>query len=181
MDKKPTTFCLFNTDFLEIPYDAYLSWCEDNDETPYAEGSNEFIEWACQEAQFSFECDLDNLKYSKATKDNLPFYIDGSMGLWNGNKEGHYTHIYYGLSNAIDAVIYGCRCDDWECELDIKAGEIYISGHHHDGTNSFTIHLLSKRGLDKIQRDINNGKIDNYDYEPQRYCFKKIKEKDIWG
>lgn len=182
--EKTKTYTLFDTNFLNYTdkegYDYYLEFCEINEIEPKGDNSSEFIEWACEEAQEGYECDRENLKYSKADKENYPFFIDGTLGLWNGQKEGHYTKIYWGISSALDAIMYGCSYDDADAQLDIEAGVIYVNGHHHDGTNCFTIHLLSKRGLDKVQRDIDNYVINDYGYELKDYCFKKIRQEDLW-
>lgn len=179
------TWELFNTDFLnytnEDGYNAYLEFCEINEIEPKGEQSSEFVDWACEEARVAFDCDLENLTYSKADKEMYPFFIDGTLGLWNGNKEGHFTNIYWGLTSALNSIFNSSRSyDDFDAQLDTEAGVIYVNCHHHDGTNSFTIHLLSKRGLDKVQRDINNYSINGYEYELKDYCFKKIRTKDIW-
>ena len=42
---------------------------------------------------------------------------------------------------------------------------------HHDGTNCFEIHLLSKKGIREANRPIYEWKKD---YEPKRWWFKNI-------
>lgn len=173
---------LINSDFLNyLDYDAYKEFCEINGIEPKGENSSDFTEWACEEAQECVECDLANLKYVKATKELFPFFVEGSLGLWNGRQEGHCTKIFYGLSSAIEDRITNSSYNDIKVEFDDESGEVTAYGYHHDGTNYFTIHLLSAKGLKAIQRAIDNGKINEYEFETKPEWFKKLKWKEIYG
>lgn len=173
---------LIDSDFLNyLDYENYKEWCEINDCEPKDENSSDFTEWACREAQECVECDLENLKWTKASKDLLPFFVDGTLGLWNGTREGHCTKIFYGLSAAVENRVCNSDYNDIKVEFDEESGAVEVYGYHHDGTNCFTIHLLSAKGLKAIQKAIDNGSINDYEFETKPEWFKKLKWKEIWG
>lgn len=164
----------------EFSYTDYLEYCEMNDITPGADDSYEFHEWCREESDNIIECEFCNLEYSKAK--DYPFYVEGTLGLWNGSRDGHFTKILWGVKNALWETITSCRSgyDDYDAELDIKSGAICVNCYHHDGCNTFTIHRLSNRGEQKVQRDIDTGAINDYDYDLKSYCYRKLKKEDLW-
>lgn len=162
----------------EFAYSDYVEDCEINGIEPKEEGSYEFDEWCAETSRTYVEDELTNMRYTKVK--DYPFYIDGTLGLWFGKREGHCTKVFYGLAEAIEHIL-GNGYDDFMATYDDEAGVVYVYGYHHDGTNTYTIHLLSSRGEAKVNNDIANGNINSYDYEPKAYCFKKLKEREIFG
>lgn len=174
MNKK---ISIFDTRYTDYDYADYVDWCEINDIEPEGENSYEFDEWCIEETQEITACDWENLKYTNADKNYMPFFVTGTLGLWYGRPEVHSTRIFYGLSEAIKSAIDGV--DDYEAYL--EDGVVYVNGYHHDGTNCFEIHLLSKKGIDAIQRKIDNDTIHDNDFEVKDYWFKKFNRVDLWG
>ena len=176
---KKDNYKIFSTNE-EFSYADYLEYCEMNDLTPDKEDGYGFYDWCREESDLNIEYEFDNLEHSKAK--DYPFYVEGTLGLWHGTRDGHFTKILWGVAEAIREVMYSVRggYNDIDAELDIETGEIRMNCYHHDGCNTFTIHRLSKKGEDKIQRDIYNGNIHDYDYEPKSYCYRKLKKEELW-
>lgn len=168
---------IFDTRYTDYDYADYVDWCEINDIEPEGENSYAFFEWCIEETKQNTECDWENLEYTNADKNLMPFFVTGTLGRWDGRPEVYSTKIFYGLSEAIKAAIGSA--DDYEVYL--ENGVVYVNGFHHDGTNCFEIHLLSKKGLDAIQRKIDNYRIHDYDFEVKDYWFKKFNKVDLWG
>lgn len=82
-----------------------------------------------------------NMKYSKY-KDS-PCVIVGSLGLWNG------THSIEPVTcDNIMAAVMRCfgRSVDYIRVKQVN-GHVEVDAIHHDGTNSFEIHLLNDKGI----------------------------------
>lgn len=173
------TFTIFSTRET-YDYSEYLEYCELNNIEPAGEDSNDFYYWCGEETQNNIECEFMNLEYAKAK--DYPFYVEGTLGLWDGKHDGHIPQILWGIKNALWEVITSVRSgyNDYEAILDEESGVINVNCWHHDGCNCFTIHRLSERGESKLQRDIENGNINDYGYEPKAYCYKKLKKEELW-
>ena len=154
----------------ELTRDDYKEFCEIND---IEEGDDDaFEEWKRDGAYRTWDDDMDNLGYIMTEEE---FVITGSVGRWDGRRTIMPVRIK-ALRNAIKRCISGCYMDV-EVKLNTESGIIEFDGHHHDGTDSFEIHRMSKNG------------IRWWDYaeecdEPKNICkrwFKKINRKEIWG
>ena len=149
--------------WMDISYEDYKEWCEEMDEEIHPEGSDEY--W--QQCMSIFENDWDdfkaNMKYSKW---NVPCMITGSLGLWNGRP----TIVPVFCNNLVEAIekCFG-SCDD--LEVNLENGHLEVLAKHHDGTNCFEIHILSKKGLREVERPIYKYEKD---FEPKPYWFKNI-------
>jgi hypothetical protein len=139
-----------------------------NDITPTGENSIEFYKWCDDETQTNIECDFDNLKWSKIA--NADFVLTGSIGRWNGTFDIQPMH-YTSLTKAIKAAIG--KCDYYDVRY--IDGVIDICASHHDGTNLFTLRLLSKKGISAVDNAC--GLVEK---EPKDYWFKKIHDTDIF-
>lgn len=137
-------------------YQSYLEYCEEEDWTPGSEGSMEYWEWVYDMLGEDWNNLLDNIKFSK---NNGRCLIFGTLGLWDGRKE-----IYPNVANSlVDALSIIARSAD-TLEIYYENGEITFLGHHHDGTNSFTIRPIDEEKA----KDMSNDDIEESD-EPLDY------------
>jgi hypothetical protein len=147
-------------------YDDYVEYCEGLDIEPQGEWSYDYIEWCANEAQANYECDRDNIEYSSMNKGQ--FFITGSLGLWDGRHEITCSKTFSTLLDAIDACIPNCDCI---IDADWHNGVVEVRVSHHDGTNCFEIHQLSKKG----ERAVESANYWMKDYDVKPYWFKQIK------
>lgn len=149
--------------WLNVSYEDYLEMCEEMEIEPKEEGSSEQIEEVIEYMNDDFGDFKSNLKYSKW---NVPCMITGSLGLWNGRP----TIVPVLCDNLVEAIekCFG-SCDD--LEVNLENGHLEVLAKHHDGTNCFEIHILSKKGLREVERPIYKYEKD---FEPKPYWFKNI-------
>lgn len=157
------SFTLVTTN-VEYSYADYDENCELNDIEPAEEGSYEFYEWCEEMIAEGVDCDLENIDRI-SDRINEVYVIEGSLGLWNG-RPSIIPVIMSNLADAIKKCIGECQYFDvtWE------NGVISISASHHDGTNHFEIHALSKKGLNRYYNAYNKDK----DFEPLEGDYKRI-------
>lgn len=151
--------------YLDFSYEEYKEMCEDYGWPVQEEGSAGYWDDIHHCTENDWDCFKDNFAYGPYK--NAKCMITGNLGLWNGHPS--ITPVL--CDNILDAVkkcISGRSIEDW----DIKSvdGHIEVNAYHHDGTNAFQIHLLSKRGLEEVERP----KYCYEDYEPKPYWFKKL-------
>lgn len=139
-----------STDGLE--YEEFKDWwgCEHSDEPVPSENSDAFHAWCRDEADTNWDADLENIKFEK--RYNVPCVLSGTLGLWDG-KHTICLEKFDSVRDAIDKVIHN-GSDSTYCDFDIffDDGKIEMQHHHHDGTNIFEIHALSRKGIDKCRR-----------------------------
>lgn len=144
---------------LEFNYDEYLDYCYINEKTPQDAQSEDFFQYQIDESKFNFECDKEQIQASKYN-DNY-FVVTGECGLWYGNREIVPIKTY-GLWNAIEKCI-GNGIIDIVATLDTEENCINVDAKHHDGTNSFAIHMLTDAGKTFLEDELekyNNGAIE---------------------
>lgn len=169
---KKEVYNLVNTFATQFEYSEYLEYCELNGIEPAPENSTAYWEWCGEEARINYECDMDNLMYSKLN--NRTFLIEGTLGLWWGKPT-----IYPVVVNGIVGAIKKCfgSCDDLDAELNTKDGVIYVNSHHHDGCNCFTIKMLNKNGERWADSVLERGDV----IESNNRWWTKLKSiYDIW-
>lgn len=152
----------------KFSYEEYKEMCEECERTCHEEDSPEWWEDMQELTEEDWDCFEANMKYSEYNEQ--PCMIVGSLGLWHGTH-----HIVPVKCNSIMEAIKKCLSPnyDFECEVKLQDGHIEVNITHHDGTNCFEIHLLSKKGIKESSRPIYEYEKD---YEPKPYWFKKI-----WG
>lgn len=123
--------------------DEYNQWASELYPEEY---SNEFWDWAYDERNENWDNDISNIKDCKEYQ--KPVVVCGHAGLWWGRPE-YMPRKFNSLNEAIDE-IFKTAFDDIDIEYD--DGKICVYGHHHDGTNYYEIHFLSKKGLAKYER-----------------------------
>lgn len=165
MKKKDITYNLL-TSRNDFTYDEYVEYCNDNDFEPMGEYSNDYFDWCAEEAQANYEADRTNIECSSMNEGQ--FIITGSLGLWNGRHEIISSKTYDRLLDAIDACMPNC---DFEIDVDWHNGVVEVSVAHHDGTNCFEIHQLSKKG----ERAVESADYWMKEYDVKPYWFKQIK------
>lgn len=166
MNKK-VNYTLINTN--NTPdYEDYVDYCLANDEEPFPEGSTEFWDWVGLTKKDNVECFFDNLQSCIKNNDGACLII-GSLGLWDGTHEIEPV-FEWTLEDAIKKCINGSSAEDFSVELDVERGEIIIAAYHHDGTNSFVIKPLTRRGENVAYDKKENGEsLSDY----KSYWFKK--------
>lgn len=151
-------------EYLNISYEDYKEWCDEMDEEIHPEDSPEYWEQCYRIFENDWDDFEDNMEYSAW---NLPCMITGVLGLWNGRPtiEPVYCET---LIEAIQKCFSGC--DD--AEVILENGYITVLGKHHDGTNVFEIHILSKKGLIEVERPMYVIHGEEYNIKP--FWFKNI-------
>jgi hypothetical protein len=171
--EKKETYTLVTTDSTQFKYADYLEYCEDNGIEPEPDGSSEYYDWCADEAEKNYDCDMDNLMYSKL-KDKT-FLIEGNLGLWWGRPTIKPV-VINGIIPSIKRC-FGRDINNIEVELNTKDGFIHIQSHHHDGTNFYTLKMLNKNGEKWAQNAIDKGE----DIELNNRWWTKLKSiNDIW-
>ena len=137
MENKENSVLLDTTE--RLSYSDYVEFCKMVDLPVCSEDSNDYFNYLDDSRADENEAFLDNCEEEKQC--NVPVVITGSLGLWNGNPE----IIPVRRETVVDA-IHRClwKCDDIRVEY--GNGIIYLSGYHHDGTNSFMIRPLTEKG-----------------------------------
>ena len=140
-------FTIATTDIFQFSYEDYVESCEDCGIEPAEEDSNAYWEWCAEQRDFNYEDDMYAIEECEAY--NVPCIITGRLGLWNGRHGIAPTKcdsVYDGIQKCI-----GQSIDD--VDVKFNNGVIEVTAHHHDGTNVFEIHALSKKGLKKVGDD----------------------------
>jgi len=86
--------------------------------------------------------------------------IDGYCDLWTGKEPA--GQLFTSLRVAVEAAVYSGRVNDVSF-LQRPGGNTVYLGAHPDGTNEFTIRLITKRGrawIDAEYSSINSAKSD---------------------
>lgn len=167
---------IFDTTFMNYDYQEYVDNCNDNGVTPQGKDSQDFFTWCAETTMTNTEYDWENLAYSKAIKENMRFFVTGTLHLWNCSPDVHSRKIY-DLKGAISSIL-GRDIDNYE--VWVEDYHIYAKAYHHDGTNTFEIHLLSKKGEKAIQNLINSGKIEDCDLDFKKEWSKRFKTDYLW-
>lgn len=155
-----------STQYSLMDYKDYAKMCRDNDEKPYPKGSQAYYDHIGRLTDQDLDNFKDNLQYSKY---NLPCLMTGTLGLWNGRPDLCPVK-YDSLLEGVKDIMRRADCNDWEIRL--TEGALRLLGTHHDGTNTYTLHVLSAKGLRETERDKYTW--EGHDYDPQPDWFKKI-------
>lgn len=130
-------------------YEEYKEHCELNDTAPAGENSNEFYNWMYDEFSDRWDCFKANLECSPINDNKC--VVLGSLGLWTGRHDIE-PQKFDSLLDAIGACVSGC---DY-IKVSQYCSEIWVTGLHHDGRNSFIIKILNDRGRETENGDLNN-------------------------
>lgn len=164
---------LLSTDTDQYTYEDYKEWCDECDvDCIYEEGSTEFYDWVHEQIDEDIHCDKINMKDSEYAERN--FIITGSLGLWDG-KHNIRPVFEHGLCEAIDKFISGR--DIWDFDVFLNDDEDYITVHakHHDGTNVFEIHMLTREGAEAWEKAYEEYEYGDADFpELKEEWFEKI-------
>jgi len=166
--KNTTRFVIFDS-ARNIDFEEVKEFCEINDmETP-EENSSAYWDIVNHIREFDIEDFWANLKYSKLNYTSV--MVTGTMGLWNGRPEIVPT-LVCGIDEAIRKM---CNSDIMDIKVEYDCGVINVYASHHDGTNCFEIHKLSKAGIIEVDRP----KYYYEDYEPKDWWFKQFSVEEI--
>lgn len=170
---------IFSTDTDQYSYKDYSEWCDECDvDCIYEEGSTEFYDWVHEQINQNIECDRENIKYSQYA--NRDYMITGTFELWNGHPTIRPIYIH-GLNEAIEKCVNGR--DIWDYDVFINDDEDFITVHakHHDGTNVFEIHLLTREGAEAWEKAYNEYEYGDADFpELKPEYFEKIEFNKIF-
>jgi hypothetical protein len=154
----------------ELTRADYEEYCEINEID--AGGEDAFDEWKHDEAEQTWEDDMENLAYILNEDE---FAIVGSVGRWDGRRTIQAERMT-GLQRAIKRCISRDHMDI-EVRLNTETGAVEYRGHHHDGIDCFEIYRLSPLGIKWWNaRESKGEKI-----LPNAHWFKRIDRKEIWG
>ena len=170
---------LLSTDTDQYTYEDYKEWCDECDvDCIYEEGSTEFYDWVHEQIDEDIHCDKMNIQDGKYAERN--FIITGSLGLWDG-KHNIKPVFEHGLCATIDKCISGR--DIWDFDVFLNDDEDYITVHakHHDGTNVFEIHMLTREGAEAWEKAYNEYEYGDADFpELKEEWFEKIEFNKIF-
>lgn len=166
-DYKHGNFLLASTNILNYEYADFVEYWNDyhEDEPIPDEESSEFWDWAAFTRDAEWEIDLYDIEECEAY--NIPVVLTGSSGRWDG-RHSYIPRKFNSIIEAVKKIISG-GCDDYD--IHFNDGAIVINGHHHDGTNRYELHALSKKGLKKV-----NNALDRYEDIPelQKWDLKRL-------
>lgn len=161
-------------DNFDINFDDYKEMYQEN----YGYSDEEMEEEITDDDvwRYIYDCldmeweDLEtNVTYSKQN-DNY-CVITGSLGLWVGRRGIEPTT----CNNVWDAIRKCANNMDYVIVKQVN-GHLEVTGVHHDGRNTFEIHLLNDRGvlaMDRIRYGYGNADLENRTYHKaiQGYLF----------
>ena len=169
----------------DYSYEEYVDWCEANELTPKDEDSSDYWDWVSEMADIDYDDFMFGIDHDSDPNDI--YCITGTLGLWNGRptivpvmcesmKETRNGRTTYrsGLRLAIEKCIYDNGY--YKIEYNYKTGCVEVEVSHHDGTNYFEIHKLSKYGRDRMISADSRG--DDYNATPR--WFKRINETELF-
>ena len=90
------------------------------------------------------------------------FLVVADIGLWDGRKSG--GRIIPSLSSVLREVASGVS----DVKYEIKNNDLFITGHHHDGTNYYTVKYITPKGYDWALRNYSNY------CETSRECHERL-------
>lgn len=155
-----------STQYSMMDYEDYTKMCRDIDEEPRPEGSQAYYDHISSLTDQDLDDFKDNLLYSEY---NLPCLMTGTLGLWKGRPD--LCPVKYGsLLEGVMDIMSRSDCNDWEIRL--TEGTLQLLGKHHDGTNTYTLHVLSAKGLRETERPKYTW--EGNDYKPRPDWFRKI-------
>lgn len=100
------------------------------------------------------------------------FVICGSVGLWDGRREGYSTK----LCNSIMEAIVECNNGFYgNVRVSEEDGELLVDISHHDGSNALVIRELTDLGREMWNDYYEVGDILNVDDATQKVYFRKRK------
>ena len=114
------------------------------------------------------EINYDEFKDSILYHDKVKRPLDGAflvvadIGLWDGRKAG--GRIIPSLSSVLREVASGVS----DVKYEIKNNDLFITGHHHDGTNYYTVKYITPKGYDWALRNYSNY------CETSRECHERL-------
>lgn len=80
--------------------------------------------------------------------ENNKYIVEGTLGLWDGPREGHYPKVL----NSIAEAIYACN-DGFNGYINVEEGpygKLLVHINHHDGNNHLEIRQLTKLGEEML-------------------------------
>jgi len=168
--KNTTKFTIFDS-ARDIDFEEVREHCEINDMEVPEEGSNGYWDIVSHIREWELEDFWDNLKFFDKKLKHQSVMVTGRMGLWNGRPE-----IVPTLVNGIDEAIRKmCDSSIMDLKVEYDGGVINVYASHHDGTNCFEIHKLSKAGRMEIERP----KYYYEDYNVKDWWFKQFSIEEI--
>lgn len=103
--------------------------------------------------RFSLEWDYEDLESNITFSDsNVECVIVGYVQLWTGKRE----IMPVKCDTLWEAIQKAVGRSDFQIIKQVN-GHIEVSAIHHDGTNSFSIHLLNEKGINTINGNLNKS------------------------
>ena len=102
------------------------------------------------------EINYDEFKDSILYHDKVKRPLDGAflvvadLGLWDGRHAGGR------IIGSLLSVLRECANDCDDVKYEIKNDDLVITGHHHDGTNIYTVKYITEKGFAWAMRNYGN-------------------------
>lgn len=148
MAKNITYYDSFNYDFDEYK-SIYQEVNELTDEEMAEVSESDIFNYIHYDLDGQWNDFFTNLKYSKFSDEYC--VITGVLGLWYGHRKivsVGCEDLEYAIKKCLRNMDYGI--------IKQVGGHLEVTGIHHDGENTFEIHLLNNKGIDALYR-IKNG------------------------
>ena len=140
-----------------ISADEIAEYCDINEMEQPAEDSENFYDIVYHLRDMDISDFFDNIKYSK-WRDKYCLIV-GTLGLWDGKHE-----IIPTLVQGIDNAISKCVGESDDCKIYVEDNTIKVAAYHHDGTNTFSVLILSSEGEEAYNNDEDEMDLDNPQY-----------------
>ncbi|MBO4531459.1 MAG: hypothetical protein J5767_12580 [Paludibacteraceae bacterium] len=129
---------IYNSQYLYTleDYNEYLH-CIESNEPEKEEEDDEFYSWVSDQLQRDSDDFWKNLKFCRY---NLPCYVRGFLGLWDGKHEIERKD-FNDLESAMIACFNGCD----GASVYSDGNGVYVDAYHHDGRNHFKITIKGKK------------------------------------
>lgn len=124
----------------------YLDFCNDNEIEPQSENSDEYENYVANELTADYECFMEDIKMCNFS--HCACIIEGKVGAWNGKHS-----ILPVFCETLVEAIQKCMDNMDDVTITKNSSRIEVESHHRDGTNYFTIYILSPLGEDRYRRN----------------------------
>lgn len=167
MEKETKKICLFSSDYDGDLREEYEDYCRESGYEPEPDGEWQWwsdLVWDVYWPDFKYEMKQLSKKFDY-------FLCVGSCGLWNGRSEG--GAVSDDVLELIEKIARSC--DDFEVFL--VDGHLEFEGHHHDGSNYYSIYALNKRAnrtIDAYCEDLTANRELNEKLEKPYYMSKIV-------
>lgn len=141
MKKNIYPTCVLFDSINDYSHEDFENDCIDlGEDCPYDVNSDEdYYDWLAHQNEIDYDDMITNLQCSDY---NTYCVIEGTLGLWDGKHDIAPT-----ICKDLTQAIRKCTRNADTFSVKFENGFINVCTEHHDGTNNFTIKLLSSKGI----------------------------------